>query len=858
MRTPSSNPVHSAPAPPFAVFPPPGLQREKKSFSKACGKLANPLKESEITIWNEPGANLERTHPLSPLYPCPLPRSPGDAAEWGAILRYMETRTGSLDEQVLARLEGMPHGRATERALLKELRLRSHAEREALGEALDRLVERGRLIDLRGGQFVLPGRTREYVIGRLNMHRDGYGFVIPDVRPAGLEGDLFIPPRHAGWAMHGDRVVARVNRMEAGGRAEGEVERVLSRAHPTIVGEFRYHRRGSFVIPHERRIQHEVVIPEGLELPPPAVNPDRIGATAKAPESARDLDGLIVNVELLDYPDRDSAEPVGRVVEVLGHPDDFGVDVEVTIRKHHLPHRFPAEVLEEAQASPSIIRADELERRRDFRHEECVTIDGETARDFDDAVWVDRTAEGHYRLHVHIADVSHYVKPGSAMDREAFLRGTSVYFPDRAVPMLPLELSTEICSLKPHVERLAMSALLTIDHRGEVVEQGFCRSVIRSAARMTYTEVHGILEGDAALRERYAGLTPRFELMRELALILNRKRTRRGSIDFDLPEPIIVFDEHGLMVSIERAPRNIAHRIIEEFMLAANEAVSAHLEAKLEESVFRIHEPPELKRVMEFEETAGRFGFSLGVGAAPVKRFRNIVHTSLGQKHRRDVTIVEGGPKVTARMYQRLVAKIEGRPEERIVSYLMLRSLKQARYSNRNCGHFALAAESYTHFTSPIRRYPDLVVHRLLGSVLDGRPLRVAGLEGVTAHCSDTERRAAEAERELMEWKKVKFMAERVGDEFPAMVISTARFGFFVELDELYVEGLVPIDTLPGERWGYQENARVIRAERSRKEIAAGDRVTVRLDRVDWMDRKLLFSLAVPEVAGKRGKKRRA
>jgi ribonuclease R len=476
---------------------------------------------------------------------------------------------------------------------------------------------------------------------------------------------------------------------------------------------------------------------------------------------------------------------------------------------------------------------------------DVVTIDGETARDFDDAVWVDKTASGNYLLHVHIADVGHYVRPGSAIDAEARLRGTSVYFPDRAIPMLPLELSTGLCSLNPKVDRLCLSVLLELDHRGDIVRQEFVRGVMRSVERMTYTNVHLLLEGDAGQRERYHDLLDRFELMRELAEVLNRKRVRRGSIDFDLPEPLIEFDEWGEMTGITRSPRNIAHRIIEEFMLAANEAVAAHLEEAGLDSLFRIHEPPDPQRVLEFEELAQQFGYSLGMGAFPVKRFAMVDRKRDGRKVRKDLVLADERTRISSRLYQKLVAKIEGKPEEHILSYLMLRSLKQARYSAANLGHFALAADRYTHFTSPIRRYPDLVVHRVLGALLDSRaaPYRDSALQSIAQESSSAERRAAEAERELVEWKKVKFMAARLGDEFDALIISTGRWGFFAELEELFVEGLVPIETLPGDRYGFHENTRRIVGEHSRREFKIGDRVRVQLARIDALERKLQFNL---------------
>ncbi len=566
-------------------------------------------------------------------------------------------------------------------------------------------------------------------------------------------------------------------------------------------------------------------------------------------EEPEDLDGMIVHCQILDYPDEDD-HATGRVIEILGHPDDFGVDVEIMIRKHHIPHRFPDAVLEQARAVPQSLSEEDLRGRRDFRHMDIVTIDGETARDFDDAVWVDHLPNGHWALHVHIADVSHYVRPGSPIDHEAQFRGTSVYFPDRAVPMLPVELSTEICSLKPAVDRLVLSALLELDPQGELVSKELTRGVIRSAERMTYTDVHKLLEeDDAALRERYGRLHARFQLMRDLAAILMRKRQRRGSIDFDLPEPLIEFDEFGEMAGVSRAPRNIAHRLIEEFMLAANEAVAAHIRALEWPMVYRIHEPPDAKRVADFELIAAHFGYSLGVGSIPAKRFPIVDRKRDGRKVRKDVTMVDDRKlHISSRMYQKLVSRIEGKPEERILSYLMLRSLKQARYSADNSGHFALAAETYTHFTSPIRRYPDLLVHRILGAWLDQSrpPYEYEPLRSMADDCSFTERRAAEAERELVEWKKLKFMADHVGADFPALIIQTAKYGFFVELENLFVEGLVPIDSLPGDRYGYRENTRQIIGDRSKRTFSIGDKVQVVLDRVDAVEKKLQFSLLEP------------
>ncbi len=767
------------------------------------------------------------------------------------------------------------------------------------------------------------------------MHRDGYGFVIPEADSleeslkGRLAGDVFVPPHAIASSMHGDRVLVEVSNVRNDGRADGRVIKSLARAHPTVVGIFHYGPRHNYVKAIDGKVTQEILIPPGKEFPQAEQSGDASGATQKnaatqkeksrdrviGKEAAvhgdwKDLEGLVVDVEITEWPSA-TQNPRGRVIEILGDENDFGVDVEVMIRKFHLPHRFPSEAVDEARAIDPEIPAAALRRRRDYRELPIVTIDGETARDFDDAVHVRQLRNGNYELQVHIADVAQYVAPGSPLDREARLRGTSVYFPDRSIPMLPLELSTDICSLRPNVDRLVLSCIMEIDHQGEIVGYELNEGVIRSADRMTYTAVNAVIdaesEGHAEAIRDYANQVEHFGRMRDLATILNRKRQRRGSIDFDLPEAIIEFDEFGLMKSITRSERNFAHRLIEEFMLSANESVAHYLETKQIASLYRIHDKPEAKRVYDFEVIAATFGYSLGVGSLPIHRVQMKADRRAARgtgKRTRDIEV----PKevhITPRMYQKLTDKIAGKPEERILSFLMLRSLKQARYSEENRGHFALAATSYTHFTSPIRRYPDLIVHRILKQVLrksperldeevpvgvsmlatdmlatnagnpratrqpSGRkdpgatpwskrrdrhahqealeplsgPISLKELHNIADESSQAERRADEAERGLMEWKKVKFMERRIGEDFDSLIISVTKYGFFVELTDLFVEGLVPLNTLIDDRYNYYEDTREIIGQRSRKTYGLGDRVRVLVDRIDPVEKKIQFAV---------------
>ena len=711
------------------------------------------------------------------------------------------------------------------------------------------------------------------------MHRDGYGFLVPERPVHGIEGDLYVGRNDTGDAMHGDRVLARIERRKPGGRAEAAVVRIVERAHPTVVGVFQYGTSANFVRPFDERLHQEILIPPGEELTPELrarVRPEAVpSATARRRLRLKELDGAVVDVELTRFP-RGGVQAAGRVTEILGRTGEMGVDVEIIIRKHHLPNRFPAEAQEVAARVPQQVSAGEREGRGDFRALPIVTIDGETAKDFDDAVYVERLPGGRWQLQVHIADVAHYVRPGSTLDQEARVRGTSVYFPDRAIPMLPVELSNQICSLNPHVERLVMSALLELDSHGATVSAEFLPGVIRSAERMTYTNVFRVLEGDAEAAGRYAALAPHFRNMKELALVLNARRVRRGAIDFDLPEPVIEFDEMGRMTGILRSERNIAHRIIEEFMLAANEAVAEYLERRGLGLLFRVHEKPDPKKVLEFEELAQAFGHSLGVEDLAVRRLpvrhgrvqpgpKGARRGGFGRERPMTVTLPGAAEfAIRPQHYQNLTRKIAGKPEERILSYLMLRSLKQARYGAdpATAGHFALATRDYTHFTSPIRRYPDLIVHRVLKWALEHREAGAPGhgpahagrlgpysqpeLDEMALETSESERRADGAERELVDWKTAQYMEQHLGEEYAALVIGAQKWGVYVELLEVFVEGLVPIGAIEeftGERCFFRERDRMIVTQGGHAVLRLGDHVRVRADRIDPFFRRVEFAL---------------
>ncbi len=721
--------------------------------------------------------------------------------------------TKDRKDQVIRFIRNLAANRFTFRDVVRMLDLASD-DRRSLQRFLDELDSEGMIRRVKRGQYAVAAREN-LVSGILSCHRDGYGFLAPDDRSLYRE-DIFIPARNMGDALHEDRVLVRVaprerirtrgrrrteSREETRSRLEGTVVRVLERKRSTIVGRYRAHIRFPYVEPLDSRILCDIRIPY------------------HAAREARD--GQIVAVEMTLPPGRNQI-PQGRVTEILGYPGDPGIEYRIVEHKFGLPVNFSPESLREADKLPDGVLDEDLAGREDLREEIAVTIDGETARDFDDAISLRRLPSGNFLLGVHIADVSRYVMEGSALDADAYERGTSVYFPDRAIPMLPPKLSSGICSLQPGVDRLVLSALMEIDARGKIVGKRFLEGVLRSRARLTYTSVARILvDRDGEESARYAALVPLLETMEELCRLLSRRRYRRGALDFDLPEADIQFSESGKILRVVPAERNIAHRIVEEFMLAANECVAEKLAASGGPALYRVHEKPDPAKVDEFAEFVAALGYRL---------------------EKRD-------GEYRPRDFQKFIAQLEGKSEQRFLTYLMLRSFMQAHYSERNIGHFGLASSVYTHFTSPIRRYPDLVVHRLLKECLRREPSaawreRISGrLPRVALHASSRERIADEAEREIERVKKAQFMGDKVGETFDAVVLSVSRQGFFVELLDPYVEGFVPLETLPHDLYAYQERSRAIVGKRGRGRYQAGTKTRVRLDRVDRETARLYFSV---------------
>jgi len=656
------------------------------------------------------------------------------------------------------------------------------------------------MIEKKRGKVATGGKT---ISGTLSVHRDGYGFVTP---AAGGE-DIFIPARYLRENLHGDRVEIILQGESPRGKREGRIVRTVERGVTRVTGLFSWNRRGGMVRPDDQRLP-SILIP--------------------ASSSGLARDGEVVVAQLLSYPE-DHKPPFGKIIEVLGSPDDPEVEVMTIIRKFDLPYEFPDAVLKYAKGVPESISDADLHGRKDLRSNTTVTIDGETARDFDDAVSIRKEGKN-FRLWVSIADVAHYVSPGSPIDREAYIRGTSVYFPDRCIPMLPEELSNGICSLNPAVDRLTMTAEMLFDADGEMLDSSFYPSVIRSCARLTYTIVSRIVEhDDPEAKAAHPYLIPDLLLMKELSAALTKMRAARGSIDFDLPEAEIIIGLSGAPEAILRAERNLAHRIIESFMLAANEAVATRLTEATPATLYRIHELPDQEKLEAIALFFSQLGFA-ELSADTVKP--------------RDI--------------QALLAHAAGHPEERLINRVLLRSMKQARYAAENLGHFGLAAPCYTHFTSPIRRYPDLVVHRILkwhllqnteaqgrgklkGSPFPGYP---ASLPEIGEHTSKRERVAMEAERDIVELKKVQFMAGKIGEEFAGFVSGVSQFGFFVELEELFVEGLVHISTLPQDLYNFIENEQTLIGERSGARYRIGDPVRVVVAAVSPERRQIEFALA--------------
>ncbi|MCQ4225736.1 ribonuclease R [Stutzerimonas stutzeri] len=719
---------------------------------------------------------------------------------------------------------------AAREELVEEFGLESDEDIEALRRRLRAMERDGQLIYTRRGTYA-PVDKLDLVCGRVSGHRDGFGFLIPDDG----SDDLFLSPAQMRLVFDGDRCLARVAGLDRRGCREGAIVEVISRAHESIVGRYHIESDVGFVVPDNPKIQQEVLVTPGRAL------------DAKP--------GQFVEVKITHWPTQ-RFQPQGDIVEVIGNYMAPGMEIDVALRSFDIPHVWPEAVLKEAARLKPEVEEKDKHKRVDLRHLPFVTIDGEDARDFDDAVYCEKPGgwkllTGGFRLYVAIADVSHYVKVDSALDKEAVVRGNSVYFPERVVPMLPEELSNGLCSLNPHVDRLAMVCEITLSKSGKMTDYQFYEAVIHSHARLTYNKVSAMLEQPKSaegkrLSAEYAEVLPHLKQLYSLYKVLLKARHTRGAIDFETQETRIVFGADRKIAAIKPTERNDAHKLIEECMLCANVATAAFLQKHEIPALYRVHDAPPLERQEKLRAFLGELGLSLHKG--------------------------KEGP--TPKDYQALLEKIQGRPDFHVIQTVMLRSLSQAVYSAENHGHFGLNYEAYAHFTSPIRRYPDLLVHRAIRSVIRSRrdtphvrregapsmpkariyPYDEAALEQLGEQCSMTERRADEATRDVVNWLKCEFMKDRVGETFPGVITAVTGFGLFVELTDIYVEGLVHVTAMPGDYYHFDPLHHRLSGERSGRSFRLGDSVEVRVMRVDLDERKIDFELIAggSKTAGQR------
>ena len=700
-----------------------------------------------------------------------------------------------------------------------EFSIESETDSEALRRRLRAMERDGQVLRNRRGGYGLVDRM-DMVLGRVSGHPDGFGFLIPDTG----DDDLFLAPRQMRGVFHGDRVVARVVGLDKRGRREGAIVEVLERNTQNVVGRIRFESGVSFVTPDNKRIAQDIQIP-----------PDETGGAR---------DSQFVSVAIIEQPNRRSG-PVGRVVEVIGDHMAPGMEIDVAIRAHDLPLEWPGAVEDEISSLKAEVPAAAKRNRLDLRNTPLVTIDGADSRDFDDAVFCEQTPKG-WRLLVAIADVSHYVKPNTALDAEALLRGNSVYFPERVIPMLPEILSNGLCSLNPDIDRLCMVCEMYINKQGELTRSRFHEALMRSHARLTYSEVARLLiDKDKKTRAQYQELVPHLEELYKLYKVMRRGRTNRGAIDFETTETRIVFSKDRKIEKIIAVERNEAHKIIEECMIAANVCTARFLGRHKLPTLFRVHEGPKAEKLLDLREFLKERGLSLA-----------------------------GGKQPAAGDYAKMLKRIQGRPDTHVIETVMLRSLSQAKYSPDNVGHFGLAHEEYLHFTSPIRRYPDLLVHRAIRYQLKKQSQKKQGKKpsgrGLTAgggfayehaqmlefgeHCSATERRADEATRDAVDWLKCEYMLDKVGEDFDGVITSVTSFGIFVELKDIYVEGLVHVTALQNDYYHFDPSGHLLRGERTGKTYHLSDVVKVKVVRVDLDDRKIDFELA-DAVKGERKQK---